>query len=367
MNSFISQKFKFYSFLSMVLLVFVHAYNLNARYLQPFSIVEERLTCTSFLEYWLANGLFRFRIPMLFIISGYLMSIHDYKPYSERTKKRLRTLLIPYLLWSAFALLLTYCLQLFPVTALAVQGSELLQAGEAQPGLPIHWGNVLYRWAFAPIAFQLWFIRSLLVYSIAYPLIVKAIKQKPVIWFGICFLLWLHTIGIHFIEAEGMLFFSLGIYIQKTSFDIEKPAKWLRLVLWLPVFLVASIIKTIIAFYLPWGIPSFIILSLLHKTTVFAGLITIWYGCDKMVLYFTSKKWFMWVCPFSFIIYAMHVPLVNYCNSIVFTYFSHVPHLRLVAFIVLPLLILLFTIAIGAIFRLVSPKLYGICTGGRGM
>ena len=65
-----SKKFKFFSFLSMVLLVYVHGYNLQNSYLQPFSTVHEPLTVTTFTEYFLANGLFRFRIPMLFIISG---------------------------------------------------------------------------------------------------------------------------------------------------------------------------------------------------------------------------------------------------------------------------------------------------------
>jgi fucose 4-O-acetylase-like acetyltransferase len=98
MDQFVSQKFRFYSFLSMTLLVFVHGYNLNVRYLQPFTVVDEHLTVNTFLQYFLANGIFRFRIPMLFIISGYLFASRDTKPYGERVKRRLQTLLVPYLL-----------------------------------------------------------------------------------------------------------------------------------------------------------------------------------------------------------------------------------------------------------------------------
>lgn len=111
---FISQKFKFYSFLSMFLLVYVHGYNLNNSYLQPFTIVEEPLTFTTFFEYLTANGLFRFRIPMLFAISGYLFALGDEQPYLQRIGKRTSTLLLPYFIWSAIALLITFYGSSFP-------------------------------------------------------------------------------------------------------------------------------------------------------------------------------------------------------------------------------------------------------------
>lgn len=110
LSAFNSQKFRFWSFVSMFLLVFVHGYNLNISYLQPWTIPAEPMTVTSFTEYWLANGIFRFRIPMLFIISGYLFAISDHKPYKQRAGKRVKTLLYPYLIWSAVGLLLTFVL-----------------------------------------------------------------------------------------------------------------------------------------------------------------------------------------------------------------------------------------------------------------
>src|SRR3954470_931772 len=104
MNRFLSQKFRFYSFISISLLLYVHGYNLNDTYLTPFSSVKEPLTYTTFIEYFLANGALRFRIPLLFIISGYIFALQDYKPYPERIKKRFLTLIVPFLIWSAVGL-----------------------------------------------------------------------------------------------------------------------------------------------------------------------------------------------------------------------------------------------------------------------
>lgn len=64
----LSQKFRFFTFVCIALLAYVHGYNLRDTYLNPFSTVDEPLTFTAFFEYLFANGLLRFRIPMLFLI-----------------------------------------------------------------------------------------------------------------------------------------------------------------------------------------------------------------------------------------------------------------------------------------------------------
>ena len=112
MNRFLSQKFKFYSFVSIALLLYVHGYNLQETYLMHYSVVKEPLTTTAFIEYFLANGALRFRIP-LFIISGYIYALQDSKPYAERIKKRFITLIIPFFIWSAIGLATTWLWQQF--------------------------------------------------------------------------------------------------------------------------------------------------------------------------------------------------------------------------------------------------------------
>src|SRR5688572_16227295 len=185
MHRFISQKFKFYTFVCIALLLFVHGYNLKVTYLAPFSLVNEQLTLTTFFEYFVANGLLRFRIPMLFLISGYIFAIQDSRPYGQRTKKRFVTLMVPYFIWSAVGLAVTYLWQQHPVTAQAVQHAALDQLGDNRPYDEIGWGGVIRRWLTAPVSFQLWFIRSLFVYNLLYPLFRWGVTRFPVITFTI--------------------------------------------------------------------------------------------------------------------------------------------------------------------------------------
>ena len=369
LTAFNSQKFRFWSFISMALLVFVHGYNLNQGYLQPWTMPGEPLTLTSFTEYWLANGLFRFRIPMLFIISGYLFAIRDKDPYKQRAGKRVRTLLYPYLIWSAVGLLLTFVLEFFPFSRNIVAETHMMQLDESRILLhQYHWYEVLTRWIFFPVSYQLWFIRVLLIYNLAYPLLKWCVLHPVAKWifFSIAILLWLATAGFVLIEGEGLLFFSLGIWMQKTNFNIDMPGKWLKPEIWIIIFIGLSITKTVLAFSVHFnGIEQ--LLTILHKLVVLSGLISAWYGCNALVKWWMSKRWFQWLSAFSFMIYVIHAPLVVYATKGIFMQFSNWYAYRMITFIVLPVCIIGLAVLTGVLLRKYLPRMYSFLTGGRGL
>ncbi len=371
-SDFNSRKFKFWSFLSMFLLVFVHGYNLQIRYMQPWTVPFEQLNVTTFTEYFLANGIFRFRIPMLFIISGFLYALHDARPYGQRTKKRLRTLLLPYLIWSALGFAFTYFLEIFPYTRDIVSNSNIVRIDDSRALLhDYRWYEMLGRWILIPVPYQLWFIRVLLIYNIAYPAIRWCVTHRIAKWifFGVAFLMWFGTMGFILVEGEGLLFFSLGVWIQKSNFNIDSPRKWLNPVWWGAAFILLAAGKTVIAFM---GQPVlgngiFPVLAMLHKLVILSGLIAAWYGCNRMVSWFMQRTWFVWLSAFAFIIYAVHAPLVAYAIEALFAVVKQIPHYRLLSFVFLPLIIISFAVGTGALLRRVWPRLYGVLTGGRGM
>jgi len=372
LSDFNSKKFRFWSFISMFLLVFVHGYNLQQRYMQPWTIPGEPFSLTTFTEYFLANGIFRFRIPMLFIISGFLFAMQDYKPYGQRTRKRLRTLLAPYLIWSALGFAFTYFLELFPYTRDIVSSSNIVRIDDHRVLLhDYRWYEMLGRWILIPVPYQLWFIRVLLMYNIAYPAIKWCVTHRIAKWifFSIAVLMWLGTMGFVFFEGEGLVFFSLGVLMQKSGFNIDKPSRWLKPVWWGVAFVMIAAVKTILAFYaLPYlGSATFPVLSILHKFVILSGLIAAWYGCDALVSWCMNRKWFVWLSAFSFMIYAIHAPLVAYAIEALFEVANQVPGYRLMSFIFLPLVIIAFAVGTGALLRKVFPGVYSILTGGRGI
>lgn len=355
----------------MFLLVFVHAYNLRENYLQPWTLPGEPLTFTTFTEYAFANGILRFRIPMLFIISGYLFAMHDYRPYGQRTRKRLRTLLVPYLIWSAFGLAYTWLAELYPYTRHVIEASHIVQIDQQRLLLhDYHWYELAVRWLVLPVPYQLWFIRVLLIYNLAYPGIRWCVSHRYVRWifFGIALLLWLSTAGFVFFEGEGLLFFSLGVWMQKRKFNIDQPAVWLNPRWWGVLFLFLVIVKTWLAFkgQALLGNAVFPVITLLHKLVILSGLITAWYGCDSLVRACSRQHWFAWLSAFPFMIYVFHAPLVAYATAAILPAVHMLPLYRLLTFIFLPLTIIAASVLLGALLRNYVPRFYSILTGGRG-
>jgi fucose 4-O-acetylase-like acetyltransferase len=367
-SRFLSQKFRFYTFVCIALLLFVHGYNLNQTYLQPFTTVAEPLTFTTYFEYLMANGLLRFRIPLLFIISGYIFAMKDQQPYGQRIASRAKTLLIPYLIWSAIGLAITYLWQQFPATAQAVADARLDQMGDDRPYVLIGWGGILLRWLFAPIAFQLWFILALFLYNTWYPVIKWLVIRYPVPWFIFAMLLWVFELSFLVIDGRGLLFFSAGIWLQKMQVNVERKPKWLSMyIVWL-LFIGFSVIKSFMAFELdPESTLTFVLLNLLHVVSILAGILAVWFGADPVVRFFMKRSWFLWISSFSFFVFGLHAPLVVYLTRLFYRYFDAVPAYRLVAYLLVPTIVFLFCLLMAALTRKLLPRLYGIATGGRGL
>lgn len=367
MNKSISQKFRFFTFICIALLVYVHGYNLKQTYLEPFSTVSEPLSFTTFFEYFIANGLLRFRIPMLFIISGYLYAAYDHRPYWNQIKRRFKTLIIPFLLWSALALLFTFLLQQFSYTSKLVYTAGIDQFGENIPYTEIGWMGIIRRWLTAPIAYQLWFIVALFFYNLVYPAIRWMTVKVPYIWLTITFLLFFIAFQFIYIDGRGLFFFSLGVLIQKKNFNIERKPGWLSPGLTFLLFIGITVVKTFMAFELePNTLSTRITLLVLFQLSVITGILAMWYGLDRLVKWFMSKKWFHHVSGFSFFLYGSHVPLLPYAMAMALMELSFLPCYRLISYLLVPAAVVVLCICLGRVFRKLLPAVYRTLTGGRG-
>lgn len=371
LSTFNSQKFKFWSFVSMFFLVFVHAYNLKYGYLESTTIPEEPLTFNAFIQYLLSNGLLRFRIPMLFVISGYLFALTDEKTtYKQRTFQRFKTVLLPYFIWSAFSLLLTFSLELFPFTKQFVEASNMMWRDETRNTLHQYkWHEWIETWIFNPPAYQLWFLRVLFFYNLLYPAIKWCVLHKWVkyVYFTILVFAWIVQIRLFFIESEGLLFFSIGVWMQKVNYDINKPKKLLNPTLWGIIFFVVATFKTLLVF--SEHIPRFyfVVIHFMHKITVFSGLVFAWFASDTLVKWCMRKKYFVQLSSYSFMIYVLHAPLVVYLMYVARKYFGMYTHYRLATYIMESLVLVFGSVLIGYLLKKAAPKFYSFITGNRGV
>lgn len=154
-----------------------------------------------------------FCVPMFFAFSGFLFfyNIKDLtiKEYLRKLHRRIYSLLIPYLFWNI--LVVIYYLLI----------NQLLGKYEDLTTFSItDWIDVFYsKFGGFPIAFQLWYLRDLIILSIISPIIFYAVKYLKHVYLTILLILVLSQ-ELSLVKEIPLFYFSLGALfsIHKINF-----------------------------------------------------------------------------------------------------------------------------------------------------
>lgn len=188
------------------------------------------------------EGICRLAVPCFFLISGYLffhqLQDWNWSIWREKLKRRVRTLLAPYILWNIITFLALYL-----YSAIHGEHISIVQRFQDVGGIRIFWGiggNLPLGMRDTPLDGPLWFIRDLIYFTVATPLIYLFVKQTR--WVGIL-LICLIFIFVQGIIPEGFVFFLSGAFLQinkKNMLNLVYPKRF--------VFYAASLLL-LVAFY----------------------------------------------------------------------------------------------------------------------
>lgn len=158
-------------------------------------------------------------VPCFFIISGYNFS-KSKKQYKEKIKNRLKTILLPYILWNLIAYMVSMRYQGFY--------------------LP-NW-NIFIK---TPINFPLWYLRDLFILCLLHPCISwLASKIKGILFILLAFFLCYEEFILPFfgLRYNSILFFGIGvlfnIYINKDKIFISKPLEYSIYIITIALFII---------------------------------------------------------------------------------------------------------------------------------
>lgn len=358
MNKTISRKIYFLSFLCMVLLIFIHSYNITDYPLYATTTINKLLTPTTFIQYFLANGLLRFRLPLLMLMSGYLLAYKDSITYLQIIKKKIRTLLLPYLLFSAICIVLMATAEhfLLPNSTEGFWGKKI-------SAYSLH--DFFYRLFISPIPFQLWFLRTLFVFIVCYPVIKYCLQKAPIWMLLMLFILVTALSNNHY---TLVFYFAVGIYLQMQKVNITTKPNFFNVRTWLIVVLLLVILKTWVAIYGNNILGSFtsVALQVIHVAHIIPSILLVWFGLDNLVNYCMSQHWFLSIIGSSFFIYACHEPLMAILIKPYVTLLGGAEMAKLIAFFTLPIAIITLCIGLNTVVERLLPKLHNTLTGGRG-
>ena len=206
----LSAKLRLVTLLAVTAVVFVHAYNMTSRFGSGENAAEMAGApgVVGFIEYLISQTLTRWPAAMLFAVSGFLF-FHNLQPrwdgYRRKYAGRVRTVVVPFLLWSGLSLLIYLALQALPQSA-AYFSHDFF--GELSV---THVADKLF---FHPVAYPLWFLQTLIVCFVLAPLLywpARILRWLTPLPFAV---LWVvGTSATNWNDWKGLTFFTLGAVI----------------------------------------------------------------------------------------------------------------------------------------------------------
>lgn len=229
------------------MIVLLHCFNPQYQVSEVASEVNggQILDINGIIQVFFSQGVCRAAVPVFFLISGYLFftNLQEWNSVilKSKIKKRVFSLLFPYLLWNVIAFVAYYLVQCFKAHGLIAIFDCFLEKG----GLRIFWDS---HSGWMPFDFPLWYIRDLIAVVIISPVIWAIVKNKVLGMtlmgiVGVCHLtcLWPITNGL---SSVAVLFFMAGAYLQIHNYDLLRAFKRIEL----PSYLLSIFLLALITF-----------------------------------------------------------------------------------------------------------------------
>ena len=252
-----------------------------------------------------SDGLCRVAVPIFFLISGYLFFVRlekwDKGIWLEKIKKRMRTLLVPYLLWNFIAIAFSLSILYLQFILKGGESPDIVAWYDGIDGLRAFWNS---GGGGHPINYPLWFIRDLMVFVILAPLVFQYIKKTGIIGLIILYLAYVldFWVKIPGFSAEGLFFFAFGAYFAIHGIDFSTLFKKH----WIAATVIAC--PLVIAMVLTYGIHDDIWGYARRLFTLFGGASTI--GIVALLFEKQRLKNLPLLSNSSFFIYAAHGTMV---------------------------------------------------------
>lgn len=308
-----------------IIVVIVHTFSFEEIVVQGFkyNVADYSLFCDAhhFVDAFIRG----ISVPIYFFISGYVFFVSikwGLNVYKQKIKNRLKTLLIPYIIWNALAVFLVIFKQLpifqsflsYDCTALNLSLKAILNCfWMYDGGLNPHPVQGLIDGQYEPINIPLWYLRDLMMIVITTPLIYIIVKRLRVYSVYLLFIGYIISIvfSLHISKIIcGFSFFSWGAYFSLFNIDMMEIFKK-----YFKFSIVMYIICGIIYLLFYEKIPIMANLIIVIKS-IFALLAS--FNIAAYLLQNTSLRVSTFLASSSFFIYVSHYIIIGRLRKVLF-------------------------------------------------
>lgn len=343
----------------VILIIFLHAY-----------------TATMFVE-WLHKGypMYAFitynfallggyiAVPFFFFISGFLFfsSSHGKVNYYKKWRRRIHTLLIPYIIWNAIILIMLYFLQSNSMLREYFSGNNKFIADYSWIDFfrafwdSGHWdgGDC------TPILSVLWYIRNLMIMSLLAPVIWYLNSLLKYFWLIPVFLVWLFTPRLAFTSCS-IFWFGLGTYFSCVKVDLNLFFMRKRMIA----------IVSFMIFFLMYNVLFFIPLNVVLHVFIQRMCILFAIPVIYIIVLVGITRWKWKLLPLlskaTCFIFVFHYFLIIGIRKLVIKFFANVSDVGMVLLYFLSIILTLFvSFSVYVLLQKLMPRFLSIITGGR--
>ncbi len=357
MSKYLSRKIKFIAVFPMIAVVFIHSYNFKDQFLLPTTRISEGFNGAAMFEYFFSNELLRFAVPMFFALSGFLFFFtyeNTAKCYANKLKSRVKSLLVPYLIWTVLSGLALTILMQFP----------FFNSLDIVKDKAFDWSQ-FYMYLISPGAFPLWFLQQLMMFALLAPVLYFLIKKTRGVILIALAIPWLLNLNF-VINFDGLFAFSIGasFAIFGKSREYTRTENRIQTMIYVIIWVLLSLLNTYIAAFADDSFIFDIVMLVLYKLNEAVGVIAMWYLFDHIAKRIYDKKGFIIAATHLFIVYVLHEPMLHIFSQMALKQSGSIAgHLAL--YICLPISVGAVCIIFSMALRKNCRKLHGVLTGNR--
>lgn len=309
---------------------------------------------SDYLLFTISQAIARLSVPAFYVLAGLFLfakiGYGDLQSWMCEMKRRVRTLLIPFVLWNVGLYFLIFLLQLAQI---------IIPVPDSRVGLVTQYSlsetlALILGINGPPIEYQFWFIRDLIL-ACALSFILVFASQKVLLWIT-CVLgfVWLGGVAPNSIPSLASLFFLCvgAVFGRSRKGDVLENMPLIIPVCYLTIVLIEYFIREQ-GFY-----------PVIHRTGLFLGVLSLFWISKFIALSKFISNQAARLANSSFFLFAFHEPLLTLLKKFLLKFVRD----GFSAFAIYALLIALTSVISIVIFyrlRSIIPRSMLLLTGGR--
>lgn len=351
-----SQRLSILRFPLIVGVVFIHNVDAIVRFENGSIGVTSDNVFTAFIRNLISQNIARTAVPLFFLIAGYFFfrGFQSVKlDYLNRLKSRVRTLLIPFIFWNIATLIVIAVCESLPSIQIYISGAH----ARVDSFTFYDYINAIFGITRAPISYQFWFIRDLMVLALMSPVIYFFIVRLPLVFIGLLAACWLTGVWpISIPSSDAALFFSIGAtvaYKRKSLFMLDKQM--------MPI--VSAYFFTLVAHFLSIGADWD---QYLYKISIVLGVLSILCFSKIVALNNRLKELLLGLAGASFFVFAAHEPLLLIARKVLFKLIQPSSSYSILAlYFLIPISLIVLLVGVYRVCAKIFPGFTRVVTGGR--